>query len=120
MGCRDSTQARGRSSYNRRVRRARVVGLGALLAIYASGRAVAQPAMTLNVDASQARLKILHASLSMPARSGPLTLLYPKWIPGEHMASGPIWNLTGLHIFADGAELAWRRDLVEMTAFHVT
>ena len=46
-----------------------------------------------------------------------MTLFYPKWIPGEHMPSGPIANLTGLHIFADGRELDWRRDLVEMNAF---
>ena len=49
-----------------------------------------------------------------------MTLFYPKWIPGEHMPSGPIANLTGLHIFADGTELDWRRDLVEMNAFAFT
>ena len=49
-----------------------------------------------------------------------MTLFYPKWIPGEHMPSGPIANLTGLHIFADGRELEWRRDLVEMNAFAMT
>ena len=36
------------------------------------------------------------------------------------MPSGPISNLTGLHVFADGTELTWRRDLVEMNAFAVT
>ena len=36
------------------------------------------------------------------------------------MASGPIANLTGLHVFADGQELPWRRDLVEMNAFAIT
>jgi len=48
-----------------------------------------------------------------------MTLFYPKWIPGEHMASGPIANLAGLHLFADGSELDWRRDLVEVNAFHL-
>ena len=76
--------------------------------------------MTLDVDATDAPMKILHATLSMPARPGAMTLFYPKWIPGEHMPSGPIANLTGLHIFADGSELDWRRDLVEMNAFAVT
>ena len=76
--------------------------------------------MTLDVDASEAPMKILHAVVSMPARPGAMTLFYPKWIPGEHMASGPVWNLTGLHVFADGGELEWRRDLVEMNAFHLT
>ncbi len=48
-----------------------------------------------------------------------MTLFYPKWIPGEHMPSGPIANLAGLHVLADGREVEWRRDLVEMNAFHV-
>src|SRR5260221_14415507 len=76
-------------------------------------------AVTLDVDATDAPLKILHATMTMAARPAAMTLFYPKWIPGEHMATGPIANLTGLHVFADGAELAWRRDLVEMTAFHI-
>ena len=100
--------------------RVRSIVVAALILICGSSRGFAQPAMTLSVDASQARMKILHASLSMPARSGAVTLVYPKWIPGEHMPSGPISNLAGLHIFADGAELPWRRDLVNMNAFHVT
>jgi len=77
-------------------------------------------AMTLDVDASDAPIKILHAAMSMPAKAGAMTLFYPKWIPGEHMASGPIWNLTGLHLFADGKEIDWRRDLVEANALHLT
>src|SRR6476661_7808063 len=77
-------------------------------------------AMTLDVDATDAPLKILHATATMPARAGAMTLFYPKWIPGEHMPSGPIANLTGLHVFADGREIEWRRDLVEMNAFAVT
>ncbi|HMC23744.1 MAG TPA: M61 family peptidase, partial [Thermoanaerobaculia bacterium] len=54
------------------------------------------------------------------AKAGAMTLFYPKWIPGEHMPSGPIANLTGLHIFADGREVDWRRDLVETNAFAIT
>jgi predicted metalloprotease with PDZ domain len=65
-------------------------------------------------------MKILHATASMPAKPGAMTLFYAKWIPGEHMPSGPIWNLTGLHVYAGSTELDWRRDLVEMNAFHVT
>ena len=80
----------------------------------------ARTSMTLDVDASDAAMKILHATMTMPARAGAMTLFYPKWIPGEHMASGPIANLTGLHIFADGREIDWRRDLVEVNAFHIT
>ena len=98
----------------------------AILALMPAAPARAQPpaapsrtAMTLDVDATDAPMKILHATMTMPARPGAMTLFYPKWIPGEHMPSGPIANLTGLHIFADGAELEWRRDLVEMNAFAI-
>jgi predicted metalloprotease with PDZ domain len=98
----------------------RPIAVAAFVTICGSARASAQSTITLNVDASQARMKILHASMSMTARPGPATLVYPKWIPGEHMPSGPISNLTGLHIFADGAELTWRRDLLNMNAFHLT
>src|SRR5207237_9866468 len=76
--------------------------------------------MTLDVEATDAPMKILHATMTMPATPGTMALFYPKWIPGEHMASGPIANLTGLHVFADGQELPWRRDLVEMNAFAIT
>src|SRR5213079_52203 len=89
----------------------------ALLSFPAQSNSIA---MTLDVDATDAPLKILHATATMPARAGAMTLFYPKWIPGEHMPSGPIANLTGLHVFADGTEVEWRRDLVEMNAFAVT
>lgn len=90
----------------------------------ASSSAPLQPttpiAMSLDVDATDAPMKILHAIATMPARPGAMTLFYPKWIPGEHMPSGPIANLVGLHIFAGSTELEWRRDLVEMNAFAIT
>src|SRR5208337_80002 len=41
-------------------------------------------------------------------------------IPGEHTPSGHIENLTGLHFLADGREIEWRRDLVDMYAFHLS
>src|SRR5258708_38965749 len=100
-----------------------VVFLLGVMTIPSQARPEAPPAagvtMTLAVDATDAPMKILHAKASMPARAGTMTLFYPKWIPGEHMPSGPIPNLTGLHLFADGREVAWRRDLVEMHAFAV-
>src|SRR5271165_3075362 len=74
----------------------------------------------LRVDASGAPQRILHAHLTIPAQPGPLTLIYPKWIPGEHMATGPIVNLVGLKITASGQPVAWRRDSVNMYAFHLT
>ena len=52
--------------------------------------------ISLTVDATKTQNKILHAHLVMPVKPGPLTVYYPKWIPGEHGPDGPIANLTGL------------------------
>ncbi len=72
----------------------------------------------LAVDASEAPRKIFHARLSVPAPPGPLTLLYPKWIPGEHGPSGPIVDLASLTLRAGGHTIPWRRDTVDMFTFH--
>ncbi len=74
----------------------------------------------LTVDVTDAPRKILHARLTIPVKPGPLTLLYPKWIPGEHGPTGPIDDLAGIVITANGQQLSWVRDDVNMFAFHVT
>jgi len=73
----------------------------------------------LFVDATDIGRKIYHAHLDIPAKPGPLTLVYPKWIPGEHGPTGPITDLVGLKIQAAGKSIPWRRDDVDMYAFHV-
>ncbi|HZU21455.1 MAG TPA: M61 family peptidase [Terriglobales bacterium] len=76
--------------------------------------------ITLQVDATQVAMKILHAHLTIPVSGGgETTLVYPKWIPGEHMPSGPITDLAGLKFTAGGRPLVWRRDLTDMWALHV-
>src|ERR1044071_7674178 len=69
------------------------------------------PTITIAVDATSTPRKIFHATLHIPASAGPLTLYYPKWIPGEHGPTGPVQNLTGLKFSAGEQTLAWRRDL---------
>jgi predicted metalloprotease with PDZ domain len=76
-------------------------------------------AATVTVDATEARRGLFHTSVNIPLKSGPATFVYPKWIPGEHTPTGPVMQMMGLHVRAGGAELAWRRDLVDMFAFHV-
>ena len=71
------------------------------------------------LDLSDAPRKILHAHLKIPVHPGPLTLDLPQWIPGEHSPTGPIDNFTGLIFTASGAQLQWRRDEVNMFAFHL-
>jgi len=75
--------------------------------------------MQLLVDLSDAPRNIYHSRLTIPVRPGPLTLVYPKWIPGNHRPSGPIANVTGVKMEAGGHTLAWQRDAVDMYAFHV-
>jgi predicted metalloprotease with PDZ domain len=74
----------------------------------------------ITVDLTDAPRKILHARMTIPVSPGPVTLLYAKWIPGEHMPDGPIDNLAGLFITANGQPLAWVRDDVNMYAVRVT
>ncbi len=72
----------------------------------------------LSVDLREATRHIFHAKLVFPVAAGPLTLVYPKWIPGEHAPVGPIVDLTGLKFRVGGQEIEWRRDEVDMYAFH--
>jgi len=74
----------------------------------------------LEVDASSAPQKIFHARLVIPVKPGPVTLYYPKWIPGTHGPMGPIADLAGIKLHAGGKEVTWRRDDVDMYAFHCT
>ena len=77
------------------------------------------PHVTLSVDATEAPRKIFHATMTIPAKPGTLTLSYPKWIPGEHGPTGPIQDLAGLKFSANGKTLSWRRDLLDGWTFHV-
>ena len=79
----------------------------------------AAQAIQVSVDLSDAPRNIYHTRLTIPAKPGPLTLVYPKWIPGNHRPAGPIANVTGIKMEAAGQALAWQRDSVDMYAFHV-
>jgi predicted metalloprotease with PDZ domain len=73
----------------------------------------------LDVDLRDAPRRLLHAHLVLPAKPGPLTLLYPKWIPGDHGPTGPIRDLVNLHFTAGGRPVVWQRDDEEMFAIHL-
>jgi predicted metalloprotease with PDZ domain len=89
-----------------------------LLFSFLSSVADAQ-SMQVFVDLTDAPRNIYHSRLTFPVKPGPLTLVYPKWIPGNHRPSGPIANVTGVKMEAGGRTLAWERDSVDMYAFHV-
>jgi predicted metalloprotease with PDZ domain len=74
----------------------------------------------LAVDATDIAHHIFRAHETIPvAGAGPMTLLYPKWLPGEHGPNGPVDKLSGLVIHAGSQRLEWTRDPVEVFAFHI-
>jgi predicted metalloprotease with PDZ domain len=75
--------------------------------------------LVLSVDASLAARGIAYVHELVPVRPGAMTLVYPKWIPGEHGPTGPLNNLTSIRMKAGGETLDWRRDTVDLYAFHV-
>ncbi len=93
--------------------------MACLLIISLQGVVLAQ-AIQLHVDLTDAPRNIYHAHLRIPVKPGAMTLVFPKWIPGNHRPSGPIGALTGIKMQAIDQPLAWARDPVDMYAFHVT
>lgn len=76
--------------------------------------------LKLDVDASDTARHIFHVRESMPvAGAGPMTLLYPQWLPGNHSPTGQIDKFAGLIVTADGKPVSWRRDPVNVYAFHL-
>src|SRR3954465_7824231 len=74
----------------------------------------------IRVDLTDAPRRLFRAHLVIPADPGPLTLYYPKWIPGEHQPSGPAIDLPGLKFGAGDKPVPWTRDDVDLYAFHLT
>jgi predicted metalloprotease with PDZ domain len=100
-----------------------ILGLQFVAAFAANGQntpsQTQQKAVRLSVDLRNAARRSFAAKLIFPVKAGPLTLVYPKWIQGEHAPTGPILDLTGLKFVAGGKEISWRRDSVDMYAFHL-
>src|SRR5437667_9564020 len=86
--------------------------LASLALLAAAAGVAAAPPITLEVDARDVTRAIQHAHLVIPVHPGPLTLAYPKWIPGEHAPDGPITELVSLAVRAGRASPQVRRDQV--------
>ena len=116
--------------------------LAASVLVLSAGAALAQPAppqplalppaiaaprdipypgvITLAVDATDTDRRIVRVRETIPvAQPGPMTLLFPAWIPGKHAPRGMIEKLAGLTITANGQSLEWTRDPVNVFAFHI-
>jgi predicted metalloprotease with PDZ domain len=101
------------------MRRFLLFGLVSVLSFLSLSSTARCQSIRLSVDLTDAPRNIYHAQLIVPVKPGLLTLVYPKWIPGNHRPSGPIENVTGLTIAVSGHPLEWQRDSVDMYAFHV-
>src|SRR5258706_15285404 len=77
------------------------------------------PDSSVFVDCTDARRGVFHTHVVLPAMAGPMTFVYPKWVPGEHTPTGPLMQMAGLHVHAGEREVAWTRDPVDLFAFHV-
>ncbi len=73
----------------------------------------------LKVDATNIGQRIFQVHETVPVTAGPLTLLYPQWIPGHHSPTGPIDKFAGLTVHANGKRLEWTRDKYNVYAFHI-
>ena len=111
----------------RRVRRYAAAGAAAVtvaLAAACGGRpapksTASSAPLTLAVDATDVARKLYHAHETLPVTSQTMTLVYPKWLPGEHAPTGPVTDLVGLHFAVGATAVPWHRDPVDMYAFHL-
>jgi hypothetical protein len=76
--------------------------------------------ITLSVDATDIGRRIFQVHETIPvAKAGPLVLLFPQWLPGNHSPSGQLDKFAGLIIRAGGQRIEWVRDPVNVFAFHI-
>jgi predicted metalloprotease with PDZ domain len=75
--------------------------------------------ISLAVDVTNVNDRVLNVHETIPIKGRDITLLYPEWLPGTHSPSNPIGELAGLIITANGLRIPWKRDRVNMYAFHV-
>lgn len=119
------------------------LGLTAMFAVFTIGSAAAQvgagpvalapppglPApqdrafngtIALDVDATDTDHQVFSVHETIPVQaSGDVVLLYPQWETASHAPTASVANLAGLIVHVDGQRTEWRRDAVNMHAFHI-
>ncbi|MEN5169169.1 peptidase M61 [Brevundimonas pondensis] len=71
------------------------------------------------VDATDVERKIVRVRQTIPVTAGPLVLLYPKFLPGNHAATGPIQLVSGVTVTSGATRIDWLRDTIDPNAFHI-
>jgi predicted metalloprotease with PDZ domain len=107
-----------------------LAGLAVVTGLPAAGAEISRPVsadaaypgvITLKVDVTDVERRLFTVHESLPVASQEphdLVLLYPEWLPGNHAPRGPIEGLAGLTASAGGRAVPWRRDPLNVYAFH--
>src|ERR1700719_1479152 len=98
--------------------KARLLAWIILLWSAAAARGQGSVPVKLEVDLRDAARRVYHSKMEFSVKPGALSLVYPKWIPGEHAPTEAIVDATGLRFRGDGKEIVWRRDDVDLYKFH--
>ena len=77
--------------------------------------------MTLDIDATDTVRGAYRVTQTIPVTPGTnkLTLLLPQWLPGNHGPRGTMAELVDVQFFAGAQKLTWKRDPIEVFAFHI-
>jgi predicted metalloprotease with PDZ domain len=92
-----------------------------LCLVVGSAAAADAPPVTVEVDARELPRKLVHTTLDIPCKPGPLRLWYPKWLPGSHGPHGRVEDIARFGVETpEGTPVPWTRDEVELHCFVVT
>ena len=76
--------------------------------------------ITLTVDATDLDHRIFKVHETVPvAQAGDLVLMLPEWLPGHHSPGKELTKLAGLTVTANGRNIGWTRDPVDVYGFHI-
>lgn len=77
--------------------------------------------ITLVVNATDTDHQVFSVHETIPVQhAGDTVLQYPQWETGSHAPTASVAELAGLIVKVDGKRSEWRRDPVNMYAFHVS
>ena len=88
----------------------------AIASLVFASSAVQSVPIKLDVDATDIGRNIIRVVEELPATD---LVRFPKWMPGDHAPDGPLRNAIMFHAFADGKEIKWRRDGVDLYDIHL-
>ncbi|KFN43897.1 M61 family metallopeptidase [Arenimonas oryziterrae] len=74
----------------------------------------------LAVDATDLHRRIIRVHEEIPVSAGALSLHYPEWLPGNHSPSGPIDKIAGVIVTANGKQIGWKRDPLDVYTINLT